>query len=259
MRHTRVISHIRKARLSFAATLALASFALVATPFARLLPASWQPVSVQQRTDVRLSAPTSYNVLQYPDYVRHVGAACVETPLEPGDVRLSGLDAQGRTLPVRACVTYAMMKQGSARQRAADMGEPSGWGKNKKVRIDIPGGKAYHGWFWNRSHMLAKSLGGPDQRENMVCGTRMQNVGANNEQGGMAYSETLCRNWLAQHPQGTVQYIVTPLYVDDECIPRSVVVDMLSSDGSINEEVEVYNAAHGYDIDYHTGAFCPRT
>ena len=36
---------------------------------------------------------------------------------------------------------------------------------------------------------------------------------------------------------------------------RSVLVDVLSSDGAIDLEVEVYNDAAGYDIDYATGAF----
>lgn len=48
----------------------------------------------------------------------------------------------------------------------------------------------------------------------------------------------------------TVQYVATPLYEGDELVPRSVIVDVRSSDGHIDEELETYNACKGEDIDY---------
>ncbi len=77
----------------------------------------------------------------------------------------------------------------------------------------------------------------PQPPENLVCGTRMQNVGANDGQGGMAMVETACRSWLRDFPDQTISYVATPLYVAGELVPRSVVVDARSSDGSIDEEV----------------------
>ena len=36
---------------------------------------------------------------------------------------------------------------------------------------------------------------------------------------------------------------------------RSVIVDVRSSDGVLDFELEVYNAARGHEIDYTTGEF----
>lgn len=105
--------------------------------------------------------------------------------------------------------------------------------------------------------MIAKSLGGKDELENLVNGTRMQNVGMNDSSnpGGMAYTETIARDWLDKNPDGTIQYVATPVYEGNEIMPRSVFVDIKTSDGSINQHVEVFNTAYGYTIDYSTGKF----
>lgn len=59
------------------------------------------------------------------------------------------------------------------------------------------------------------------------------------------------------HPDGYAYYAATPAYVGDELAPRSVFVDVLSSDSSINDHVEAYNAAAGNDIDNATREFSP--
>ena len=63
------------------------------------------------------------------------------------------------------------------------------------------------------------------------------------------------QKWLSEHPDGTMSYRVTPVYRSDELVCRSVFVDMRSSDGAIDQRVEVYNVARGYAIDYATGSF----
>ena len=201
--------------------------------------------------------PTSWNADAHPEYYRVVGTANVPANAPaPGEVRYSGLDALGRTQRVEATVTYEMYEAARGHEAHFDKDDgPSGWGHNAKVTIEVPGGHAYHGYFWNRSHLLADSLGGAAARDNVITGTRMQNVGANDGEGGMAYEESRVRDWLASHPDGTVFYAATPAYVGDELVPRSVFVDVRTSDGTIDEQVEVYNAAYGYDIDYMTGEF----
>ena len=71
----------------------------------------------------------------------------------------------------------------------------------------------------------------------------------------MAYAEGLARDWLWDNRDGTVYYAATPVYEGDELVPRSVFVDVLSSDGELDLEVEVFNAAAGFEIDYATGEF----
>lgn len=193
------------------------------------------------------------------EYVRIIGPAHIEVRLEPGNIEYASLDALGRAGEARACVTWDMSEQGRERERE-DMQnlEPSGWGHNGKSHILLEDGSFYNGYFWNRSHLVAKSLGGDDIIENLVCGTRMQNVGSNKGEGhvgGMAYCETKARHWLDEHRDGFVYYVARPVYEGSELVCRSVVVNMRSSDGELDEEVEVYNAARGYRINYATGEF----
>ncbi|WP_143711811.1 DNA/RNA non-specific endonuclease [Cryptobacterium curtum] len=216
-----------------------------------------------------MSAPTSDGPVDWtqwdeqtaPDYYTVEGPAQIPDDIPPaGQVDYSPLDALGRTGSAAATVDWDMIEESAGwRQKFAAGDNPSGWGDNAEVGIDLPDGRVYHGWFWNRSHLIADSLGGDAVRKNAVTGTRMQNVGANSSTrpGGMAYPETKVRDWLKDHQSETVEYAATPLYVGDELVPRAVSVDMRSSDGSIDEHVIVFNAAKGYSIDYHDGTFSP--
>lgn len=208
----------------------------------------------------RQASYTEWDADKYPDYYRVVGTAVVDAELEPGEVIYEGLDYLGRTGRVVGNVTLEMARDGSEREREDISGiHPSGWGHNREVDIEMPGGNTYHGALFNRSHLLAKSLGGDDADYNLVTGTRTQNVGDNRGQdGGMAYTEGIARDWLYDNPDGTVFYSALPVYEGDELLPRSVIVDVRSSDGTIDQEVEVYNAVLGFDIDYATGKFYER-
>ena len=219
------------------------------------LPGASSP-SVEHLSE-RQDTYTEWNVDDYPEYYRVVGTAVVDVDVEPGEIVYEGLDDLGRTGRVAACVTHEMAREGSERERE-DMSwiHPSGWGHNEEVDIVMPDGDTYHGAIFNRSHLLAKSLGGEEVPENMVTGTRTQNVGDNHGQdGGMAYPEGIARDWLWDHRDGTVYYSATPVYEGDELVPRSVIVDVRTSDGSIDREIEVFNAVGGFEIDYETGEF----
>lgn len=202
--------------------------------------------------------PRAWDERTAPNYYEVTGPARIDWTLDPGTVEYAALDACGRAVRVRACVDAELAEAGSSRERK-DVSDlyPSGWGNNREVSIECPNGSIYHGYFWNRSHLLAKSLGGDETIQNLVCGTRMQNVGANvnGTEGGMAYAETLARTYLQNHPHGFVNYSAAPVYYGDEPVCREVAVDVLSSDGSLDLHVVVYNAAKGYRINYETGDF----
>lgn len=202
---------------------------------------------------------TTWSEEAAPEYYRIVGNAEVVTIPEPGTAVYSPLDALGRSGQAAAYVTHDMMEAGRARNRKSLSSiSPSGWGDNPEVDIPQANGDIYHGQFWNRSHLIAKSLGGDDIQKNLVTGTRMQNVGSNGKYaGGMGYCENLARMWLDDNPDGWLAYVATPVYEGSELVCRSVIVDMRSSDGSLDVRVEVYNAAKGYAIDYATGTFSP--
>ena len=110
--------------------------------------------------------------------------------------------------------------------------------------------------MYNRSHLVADSLGGAAKRVNLITGTRPQNcLTGKGRIGGMAYAETKARDYLNAHHDGTLYYCAIPVYVGDELVPRSVYVEMKSSDGSIDESIEVFNAVNGYTINYSDGTF----
>ena len=190
-----------------------------------------------------------------PNYVLELGPADIGEIPAAGTIVYGKLDYLGRTTAAAGNITKALRDAGSANGHDdfASGEDPSGWpSSNPKVSIAAPHGKTYNGYLWNRSHLIADSLGGQAIRVNAITGTRMQNVGANDgkSSGGMAYCEWQARDWLDSHPDGTLYYRATPMYLGEELIPRSVVVDMKSSDGSIDKMVLVYNAAKGFDIDY---------
>lgn len=190
-----------------------------------------------------------------PDYYYSAGRARLDDgPVARGRIIYPKPDRLGRTGRVVADVTAQTAAEGRARDRS-DMEaiRPSGWpAHNPLVLIRVGDNLVYRGRLFNRSHLVAKSLGGENRAENMITGTRTQNVGVNDQRrpGGMQYTEMKAASWLASHPDGDVRYDATPLYRGDEPIPRGVAVDVRSSDGTIDEHVTVANTAAGIPVDY---------
>lgn len=185
------------------------------------------------------------------NYYKVEGIYAEDKNIPINTIKYHSLDKLGRPVKVEAHITQkyvqSLPSRGSER-----LVNPTGWPKsNPKVQLKDQWG-TYRGYFWNRSHLLADSLGGNGEKENVVLGTRMQNVGMKN-QGGMAYAEIKAREFLKNNPNESLLYVVVPLYEGDETIPRTVVVNMLSSDGSINERVLVDNSNPGWTINYSTG------
>lgn len=216
------------------------------------------PVSQDSAPQSEQASPSVWDQQSAPNYYLVTGPAQVIDAPAAGEVIYGDIDALGRATGVVANITFDLMEEGLARQRG-DLSSlyPSGWGHNREVDIAMPDGTIYHGFLYNRSHLLAKSLGGDDELHNLVTGTRMQNVGANIEgtEGGMAYCEGLARDWLWSHRGETVVYRATPCYEGGDLVARSVMVDLLSSDGDLDCRVEVFNAARGFAINYATGEF----
>ena len=189
-----------------------------------------------------------------PNYVVKVGKAKVSKKPPRGKIKYSKLDKYGRTKRAVGNITYLMVKRSAGwREEFAEGSDPAGWGRNRIVRIKLYNGKYYKGFLYNRSHLIADSLGGRAIRKNLITGTRMQNVGANDGKGGMAYTERKVVNYLYKHHKASVYYSAKPVYKGKEMIPRSVIVDIKSSDKKLNERVIVYNAAKGFKINYKKG------
>lgn len=198
------------------------------------------------------NAGTFYEVL---------GQAQVPTnSLKSGEIVYKKLDSRGRATGAYGLISSKGYEEARNRGRQTITVDPSGWGHNKQETItgvDEKGEeRRYHGWFYNRSHLIADSLGGHPEADNLVTGTRMQNVGWNDGVGGMAYMEEKIRKFLRDNPGCDVFYSAIPNYYgQNDLLPKTVTVDARSCDNVINERVAVYNVAPGYEIDYTNGSY----
>ena len=198
---------------------------------------------------------TEFNEKTCPNFYHITGKAVIKKRLKPSEIKYSRFDSEGRTLGVYASLTSVNLKYGQRRREPINDIKPSGWTRNREVTLRFIDGTTYHGWFYNRSHLLAHSLGGDDANYNMITGTRPQNVGKNNGKGGMQYTEMKAYNYLKTHRNGQVYYSAEPNYNENESVPRTITVNIKSDDSSIDQCVIVYNVAPGYAIDYVTGNF----
>lgn len=204
------------------------------------------------------STGSDYDESKFPDMYEVLGEAEIDESKFSTTYSYS-YDNLDRTTTAYGLVNYkAVMDSKGWRADFEPNSEPSGWfiGKksnNKKVSVKLPNGKIYNGYFYNRSHLIADSLGGRSYKYNVVTGTRQQNVG-NNGDGGMQYIEKKVKDYVEQ-TKNNVYYEVTPVYNGNELVPRYVIVNAKSEDGVINEKVKVFNNASGYEINYADGSF----
>lgn len=196
---------------------------------------------------------------KYPDYYAENGLAVIDESKFPekGNINYTGKDSLGRTLAVYGTITYKMVEK-SAKEKRPDFkpdDNPSGWSKNKKVTVETSTGPYNEGWFWNRSHLVADRLGGEATSNNAITGTRMQNVGNRSNTGGMVYIEEIATNYLKENKNKSLYYSAEPVYNKDELIPRYVIVNAKSEDGTLDKQVITFNYQNGYTIDYYNGTF----
>lgn len=184
-------------------------------------------------------------------------------PAEAGVVEYCELDDLERAVCAYGELTSSQRAEAQARDREDITVDPVGFTDNAETLIpaleDNEASSDYSGWFYNRSHMVADSLGGNAEQQNLVTGTRTQNVGSTQVDGqyagGMAYTELMARDYLdsGEGDACPLYYAVTPNYDGQELLPRTVTVDIQSCDNQIDEQVEVANTAAGHSIDYSTG------
>lgn len=212
-----------------------------------------------QPADVQSKPYSSWTFAEYPDYYKVKGLSHIDPATFPaaGQIAYSAIDHLGRTTVAKGSLTTKNVLDSKNLRQQFKKGkdhDPSGWTKNTKVAIPWLGGRSYQGWMFNKSHLIADSLGGDAIRQNAITGTRTQNVGGPNNKGGMRYIEEKVHDYLLDHKDVTVYYQAEPIYEGNELLPRSVIVKAKSSDNVIDEEVEVFNTANGWTIDYNTAA-----
>ena len=178
---------------------------------------------------------------------------------EKDGINYGGLDDLGRPTYATAKITKAIIDREKTENRQPINVNPSGWpAHNPKKKIINSDGSVYNGYFYNRSHMIADSLGGDAIVENLITGTRSKNVGGIDHNGGMAYMENKIRKYFGNddknYDKKYVYYTVENFYKKDELLPRYSIINTKSSDDIINEKVKVLNVTNGYTINYMTGA-----
>ena len=219
---------------------------------------------------------SSWDADRAPNYYAVTGGAVLpgDDALVPaGTIEYEGVDSLGRTGYAHGNITGKMIADSAGERQEFDgtADDISGWvnprtgeSNNGKTSIIMTSGnldkngdtRVYNGYFYNRSHLIADSLGGDATRVNLITGTRTQNVGDNSgSPGGMAYAEKQVREYLRDHRGVTCAYYAQPVYNGDELVPRGVTIDVRTSDDAVDEHVVVWNYANGHTIDYHTGAW----
>ena len=215
------------------------------------------------------------NVPIFENSFKQTVAAAQKAKTTRAQTYFDGLDDLGRTQSVSAIVTYSMMHSHASSERKRPAfpkttkvsGEYADGTYNKNLQqwfghsnnnriVQLNG---YRGYLYNKSHLLAWSLGGDMQTHNVILGTRAQNVGTNDQRnpGGMAYTETLTRNYLSSHQDDAVAYQVIPVYVGQELVPRGthVLVQSINNPSQFQANVWVFNTQSGVTINYNNGSF----
>lgn len=230
---------------------------------------------------------TSFDISKYPDNYVKINDGLVK--LNKDDLKIikkkgnkdhwikySRLDNKGRSREVRSLINFSSVYNhstsvterpqfDSSLKIAGEYSDShfniltrkwSGNVRNNKIeQLDN-----YRGYIYNKSHLLAWSLGGDMNAHNLILGTRAQNVGTNraNGDGGMGYVEGIIRNAVYNNRDLKVFYHAKPIYKDNEIIPRGVRVRAYSLNdkgNAVNIDVWIFNYQNGVTINYNTGTY----
>ena len=141
--------------------------------------------------------------------------------------------------------------------------------RNSKLTYDPMGWhnyKFYYGdgekdaWLMSRGHLIGYQFSGlNDEKRNLVPMTNWLNSGNytgidDSNENSMIFYENKLDSWLATHPNYYLDYKVTPIYQDDELIPRQIELQYVGIDengtileiklGGTKEKGNQYSVTH---------------
>lgn len=115
-------------------------------------------------------------------------------------------------------------------------------------------------WLMSRGHLIGYQFSGlNDEKRNLVPMTNWLNAGNysgtdEHNQNSILYYENRLDSWIANHPNYYLDYKVTPIYQNDELIPRQIGLQYVGIDengklleiklGSSKEKVDKYSVTH---------------
>ena len=153
--------------------------------------------------------------------------------------------------------------------------DPVGW-HNYKMPID-DSGSGKEAWLMNRGHLVGYQFSGLDNElRNLTPMTALLNTGSLSDkdsanQTAMLFYENNLADWINAHPNDWLDYKVTPIYEEDELIPRKIELQYagIKSDGTLMKisfgtkqenvdkdgvtHVTLDNTSPNAKIDYATG------
>ena len=134
--------------------------------------------------------------------------------------------------------------------------DPVGWHNYKFFYGD--GTK--EAWLMSRGHLIGYQYSGlNDEKRNLVPMTNWLNSGNytgidDSNENSMIFYENKLDSWLATHPNDYLDYKVTPIYQEDELIPRQIELQYVGIDengtlleiklGGTKEKVDQYSVTH---------------
>ncbi|GGE31695.1 DNA/RNA non-specific endonuclease [Streptococcus himalayensis] len=122
---------------------------------------------------------------------------------------------------------------------------PAGW-HNFKFAYKDSKKKA---WLMHRGHLIGYQFSGlTNEKRNLTPMTAWLNAGNfkgtdEKNQASMLYYETQLDNWLAIHPSYWLDYKVTPIYTEQELLPRQIKLQYVGLDEN-GQKVEIKVGGH---------------
>lgn len=138
---------------------------------------------------------------------------------------LSDNDTKQRATDAHIQLTYHDKPSAKRAQRLTY--NPAGW-HNYRFKYEKNNGKISKEWLFNRGHLVGYQFSGlNDEPKNLVPETAYLNTGALKSMSGsnkqaMLYYENHLATWLKTHQGYHLDYQVTPMYRNDELLPRQI-------------------------------------
>ena len=159
-------------------------------------------------------------------------------PGNAGQITYCEPDAYNRPTCAYGLLTQANIQAGANYQRTEITIDPTGWSTQNPE--------------WLKTPLISPALGGDIQKNNLIPVTRIYRK-------SLDEIEQKAKDYISNpgNAQCPLYYAVTPSYVDDELIPRTVTVDIESCDHVLSERHTLYNVTVFYStqeaINYRTG------
>ena len=163
----------------------------------------------------------------------------------------SDLDKFNRPGVAFACLSQKTMPGADEERGSISHVKPVGFLNAKYDNIDNGG------YLYNRCHLIGWQLSAEnDNKQNLITGTRYLNI------NGMLDYENQIADYLYESKNNKVLYRVTPVYEDDNLVCEGLLLEAMSFDGDIENNILptvqfcifCYNVQPGIVIDYGSGA-----